>query len=242
MKWFRHDTDARQDYKIKRLTSKYGVEGYGVYWSIVELLAFETKDNLDVCLSLDKFPVEDIAYDLKVDVKRLKEMLDFMAQIFLIDPECYSSNVLCCKALAKRADDYAQRQGRSMKRVRTESEQGQDQVLLKDSKGQERKEQERTVEEVWNSTRLPRILSWSASRSEHLKVRMRDPNFLSKYKEAIKKLAESDFANGKGPPSKDGQKPWQVGIDWFLENDNNYLKVLEGKYDNAVFDKYTRRV
>ena len=251
MKWFKHDTDARQDFKLKRLIKRFGIEGYGVYWAIIELLAFETKDNLDVRLSLNSFPVEDIAHDLGIDSGRLSEILGFMAEVGLIDPDMYSDNILHCKALSRRADDYSARQGRGVRRVeglsRTESEHSSNQVLLEEKRGEERRGEEKIREDitaVWNSTDLPKILSWSSVRLTCLRRRTKDPQFVEKYREAIQRLSRSDFALGKGPPRNPGEKPWTATIDWFLENDNNYLKTLEGKYDNKEADmseKYLRQ-
>ena len=34
--YFSHDYNARNDEKIKRLIRKHGMQGYGVFWSIVE--------------------------------------------------------------------------------------------------------------------------------------------------------------------------------------------------------------
>ena len=41
--YFSHDANARNDIKIKAMMSRYGYEGYGMYWAIVEMLR-ETKD------------------------------------------------------------------------------------------------------------------------------------------------------------------------------------------------------
>ena len=41
--YFSHDSNARNDIKIKAMIAKYGYEGYGMYWAIVEMLR-ETKD------------------------------------------------------------------------------------------------------------------------------------------------------------------------------------------------------
>ena len=46
MKWFKHHTDASRSEKLMVLIDKFGVEGYGRYWLLVELLAekFDGKD------------------------------------------------------------------------------------------------------------------------------------------------------------------------------------------------------
>ena len=36
MEWFRHDTDAHDDLKIKKLIRMHGAAGYGAYWYLVE--------------------------------------------------------------------------------------------------------------------------------------------------------------------------------------------------------------
>ena len=41
--YFSHDSNARNDIKIKAMIAKYGYEGYGMYWVVIEMLR-ETKD------------------------------------------------------------------------------------------------------------------------------------------------------------------------------------------------------
>jgi hypothetical protein len=51
--YFSHDANARNDIKIKAMMSRYGYEGYGMYWAIVEMLR-ETKDY--------ELPMEDYTF------------------------------------------------------------------------------------------------------------------------------------------------------------------------------------
>jgi hypothetical protein len=37
--YFAHDLNARNDLKIIRLRTKYGAEGYGIFWMLIEILA-----------------------------------------------------------------------------------------------------------------------------------------------------------------------------------------------------------
>ena len=57
--YFSHDYNARNDEKIKRLIRKHGMEGYGIFWSIVEDLY-----NNANALRTD---YDGIAYDLRSD-------------------------------------------------------------------------------------------------------------------------------------------------------------------------------
>lgn len=54
MKWFKHESNANMDAKLKRVRAKYGMEGYGVYWFCLELIAQNVdKNNLADLISND---------------------------------------------------------------------------------------------------------------------------------------------------------------------------------------------
>lgn len=39
MKWFRHDTDSSRDEGLALLQASCGLEGYGFYWAVLEVIA-----------------------------------------------------------------------------------------------------------------------------------------------------------------------------------------------------------
>lgn len=43
----------------------------------------------------------------------------------------------------------------------------------------------------------------------------------------IAKCGESAFLRGDGPRNK-----WRASFDWLIENEDNVVKILEGKYDD----------
>jgi len=60
--YFSHDRNARHDPKLIVLRSKYGYQGYGWYWAIVETL----REQEDYKLNLkDKFTLSSLAIDLQ---------------------------------------------------------------------------------------------------------------------------------------------------------------------------------
>lgn len=69
--YFPHDYSARRDPKISALFRKYGMEGYGLYWSVVEILYEQNGEIL-------KFPAlfEGLSEELGVDSERLKSFFD----------------------------------------------------------------------------------------------------------------------------------------------------------------------
>ena len=79
----------------------------------------------------------------------------------------------------------------------------------------------------WNTQdRLPKIKSVTNKRKEAFDVRTGEEQFAENWQQIIKKAAASDFLCGKN------NRGWKIDIDWLLKNDTNYVKVLEGKYDN----------
>jgi len=82
----------------------------------------------------------------------------------------------------------------------------------------------------WNEKMPNKIQKLSEKRKESLRIRLKDSDFA--YKVIIDKIAASDFLTGKTLNPNPKHKNWKADIDWLIANDNNYLKVLEGKYDN----------
>lgn len=67
--YFSHDSNARNDLRLLKIQSKYGIEGYGIYFQIIEILR-ETSDY--------KLKMEDIgtiSYDLRIDIKKVEDII-----------------------------------------------------------------------------------------------------------------------------------------------------------------------
>lgn len=82
--------------------------------------------------------------------------------------------------------------------------------------------------EIWNQEcgTLPQVRKSNAARNRKV-----GPIWIQQHPTAwvhtIKKIAVSDFCNGKN------DRGWQATFDWLIQPDT-YLKVNEGKYDNRV--------
>ena len=86
--------------------------------------------------------------------------------------------------------------------------------------------------DLWNSSAkrsIPKIRAISPARREKIKLRLKEMGGVENAKgilaECFKKISESDFCNG-------ATGKWTATFDWFFENEKNWLKVLEGNYDN----------
>ena len=81
--YFSHDYNVRNDEKIKRLIRKHGMQGYGVFWAIIEDLY-----NNANALRTD---YEGIAYDLRSDSDIVASVIrDF--DLFIFDGDFFGSN------------------------------------------------------------------------------------------------------------------------------------------------------
>jgi hypothetical protein len=99
MQWIKHDTDANQDAKLQNVLLDYGLEGYGLYWYCMELIAGKVdKNNITFELEHD---ARIIARNTGSTPQKVEEMMKYFVNIGLF--EC-SNNVITCLKLAKRLD------------------------------------------------------------------------------------------------------------------------------------------
>lgn len=85
------------------------------------------------------------------------------------------------------------------------------------------------IKELYNSIckSLSQIRSISSTRKNHLKARWKQFKYeLDTFREAFEKVEASKFCTGTN------DRGWKADFDWLIKNDNNMVKVLEGKYDD----------
>ena len=82
---------------------------------------------------------------------------------------------------------------------------------------------------LWNELAtgvIQSIRSISSKRRAKIKTRLSEPMFRDNWPDVFRRAVASDFMRGQNSNN------WTVSFDWLIENDANYVKVLEGKYDN----------
>jgi len=101
MKWFKHDTDANMDAKLQEVMLDYGLEGYGLYWYCIELIAQNVNgDNLTFELEHD---CRIIARNTGSTPQKVEQMMKSFISLGLLDAD--NGHVFCFK-LASRCDDF----------------------------------------------------------------------------------------------------------------------------------------
>ena len=94
--YFSHDCNARNDEKILAMRSVYGLEGYAMYFMIVEIL----REQNDYKLKITKYIWNTLAMQMNTDASKVQKFVDDCVnefQLFVIE-----DNFLYSKSLIKR--------------------------------------------------------------------------------------------------------------------------------------------
>lgn len=84
---FSHDSNARNDERLLEVRRKHGMEGYGVYWALLEMLRSAT----DYTLPTD---YESIAWELRVEDDVIRRIVEDYG-LYLVDKGSFKSIELC---------------------------------------------------------------------------------------------------------------------------------------------------
>lgn len=85
--YFTHDANARNDIKIIRLRRQLGMEGYGIFWSFIEILRETTGYRLPLSA------IDDIAFDINVSKEKAEAVVTNYG-LFTIDDQHFFSDRL----------------------------------------------------------------------------------------------------------------------------------------------------
>jgi len=77
---------------------------------------------------------------------------------------------------------------------------------------------------------LVKVIAVTETRKINLRARIQEKTFIENWKKAIDKISLSPFCRGAT------ERGWRASFDWFIKNDNNCVKALEGKYDDIPED------
>lgn len=129
MKWFKHDCDASNDSRILKLKSKFGMEGYGVFFNTLELISRKMEKDIDSFGYLpEEWDDEALEIEFGLSSDKVRTIFDYMCQIGLFekkDGKIYNSKI------KDRCDDYTARLLRLQQFSGTNSEHSTDSVRTK---------------------------------------------------------------------------------------------------------------
>lgn len=243
MKWFKHDADAHADAKLRKVRLKYGMQGYGLYWYCLELIARGVeKHRLTFELEHD---AELIAHDTGIGREMVEDMMRFMAEIGLFEQSC---GVITCLKMATRTDEYTTKLLSSRSTVATLSRQTPDTVGRKSVLREEKRTEEKRTEqkerllkespapaartphqeiiEIYHRElpELPNVVALNESRRKQIRTHHTGimESDLANWRGYFQAVRRSDFLMGR-------KKDWRADFDFLLRT-KTPLKVLEGSY------------
>lgn len=257
--YFYHDANMRNDIKIKALRRKFGAEGYAVWNFILETLTanedfkmpFSPMEQELLAADFDINPerlAEIVDYCCRLELLQHSED---EATIFSLAHRKRLQSVLDIKekrskagkiGMQKRWGNHAETAENDSNVITSDNTPITADNVKKGKEENERKGKEKKGREVkypyqdivalWNSicTNLPQVKSISDKRKSKIKARLSefgDPKLWSAHvRELFEKVQASSFlcgGNGNG---------WTASFDWIFENESNWVKVMEGNYDN----------
>ena len=91
--YFSHDSNARNDQRLMKVRMKYGLEGYGIYFGIIEIL----REQSDYTLTFSD--LDSISFDLRVERNIIDDIVENF-DLFEID----GHSMFYSKSLKKRME------------------------------------------------------------------------------------------------------------------------------------------
>jgi hypothetical protein len=152
MKWIKHDTDANQDAKLQNVLLDYGLEGYGLYWYCIELIAGKVDpDNITFELEHD---ARIIARNVGSTPQKVEEMMRYFVKTGLFED---SDGVITCLKIGRRLDqsmtsNKQMREIISSFKMALKENVNHDSIMIKSDKvmQEERRSEESTLEDINN--------------------------------------------------------------------------------------------
>lgn len=98
--WFSHDYNSRSDRKMLKLRMRLGMEGVGIYWSIIEML-YEENGYISV------HDYERIAFELQSQSERISDVVNNFDLFDKNDDNFWSDSVIRRLKIRKDKSDSA---------------------------------------------------------------------------------------------------------------------------------------
>ena len=225
--WFKHDSNAKDDPKCVLLIEQLGLEGFGIYWVLIEILREQPNYHYPLAL------IPSIARRYNTSTQKVEAVVKGYG-LFATDGEEFFFSESLINRMKPLEDKKEQariaanirwnnqiRCGRNADALPTQSDSN---AIREDKIREDKKISCQLVADSWNQNvpSLPNIIKITDSRKKAIRSRSND---LKEFEDVFKRVEASDFLSGRN-----GQ--WLgCGFDWVLKQ-ANWTKIVEGNYDN----------
>lgn len=140
--YFSHDSNSRNDGKILNLRIKHGMRGYGIFWSIIEMLRDESNYKM-------RMECERIAFELHEDSELIRSVLQDFDLFIIEDGFLWSESLLRRMQMKDEKSNKARESALKRWNKPSESERNAN-ALQTQSDGNASKVKESKVKEITN--------------------------------------------------------------------------------------------
>lgn len=240
--YFSHDSNALTDTKILNMRADYGLEGYGLFWVIIEMMRneedyklYSNKNTYRAIKTLTNttIDVEKFISDCIKDYGLFKKDADkFYSSSLLrrMEQKDKKSAVAREKAQKRWNSNAVAMQQQSSSNANKIKENKEKESKIKESKinkNKEKEENRKKVVEIYNTycTNLPQVQKLTDKRNKAIDSFLKE--FSIEQLEKICKIANiSEFLTGNNDRS------WKADFDFIMRSDKA-TAILEGKYSNT---------
>lgn len=238
--YFSHDSNALTDTKILNMRADYGLEGYGLYWAIIEMMRNE--ENFTLELNKNTYRAIKILTNTTINIEKfINDCIEDYKLFKKQDDKFYSNSLLkrMEEKQKKQSEQYKKRAeaGRiggvksgETRKNRSKNEANRSNASSNEAKEKEKKEKENKrnkIKEIYNvtCTKLPQVQKLTDKRNEVIDNFLKEFT-IEQFKQICKIANNSNFLTGSN------ERKWKANFDFFMRIDKA-TNVLEGKYNNA---------
>lgn len=238
--YFSHDSNALTDTKILNMRADYGLEGYGLYWVIIEMMRNE--EDYKLFFNKNTYRAIRTLTNTSIDIEKfIKDCLEDYKLFEQEGEKFYSKSLL--RRMQEKDRKSAVAKEKARKRWNSNAENMQQQCSSNTNKEKESKEKEKEnkgnknkikeieekrirIKDIYNANcpNLPQVQKLTEKRNKAI------DNFLKEFtEEQFEKICQiannSDFLIGKN------DKGWKADFDFLMRIDKA-TNISEGKYSN----------
>ena len=160
MKWFKHSCTARDDQKISKLMDELGLEGYGAYMIILEVVGHEMGSTSE-CFA--EFSLKKWGSFAQLSAKKFAKFAEVMAKLSLFDAQILEKN---CRIeipnLLKYRDNHSRNLQVADKKVSLDKEKEKEKEkdirkVVPTCKKKKASDYSKAFEDFWTLTRYPKL-------------------------------------------------------------------------------------
>lgn len=124
MRWFKHMTGTREDERIANLIAIGGMEAYGFYWAMIEIIAKQIEKGSDKCGVT--YPLPYLSHQLYLHHNKVSNLLGKceVTGLLLVSKSEVGGGVnftVSCPNLLKYRDEYATRKAKNRDKLPSNS-------------------------------------------------------------------------------------------------------------------------